>query len=204
MAHESCYAAMLMGIKTVITDHSLFGFDGILEIHFNKGLQFSNVLIDHFISVSNTGKQNYILRTELKQHLWEKISVIPNAIDSSSFTPLAEEKEKTGRIIIVIVARLVFRKGVTLLKDIIPEICRRHSHVDFLIGGDGALKYLLEQAIEKHYLYDRVKLLGAIPSHEVRNILVQGDIFLNCSLTEAFGISILEAASCGLLIVSTR
>ena len=204
MAHESCYAAMLMGIKTVITDHSLFGFDGLLEIHFNKGLQFSNMLIDHFISVSNTGKQNYILRTELKSKYWNKISVIPNAIDSSSFEPLKIEKLKTERIIIVIVARLVYRKGVTLLKEVIPQICQKHSNVDFLIGGDGALKYLLEQTIENFFLYDRVKLLGAIPSDDVRNILVKGDIFLNCSLTEAFGISILEAASCGLLIVSTK
>ena len=35
-------------------------------------------------------------------------------------------------------------------------------------------------------------------------MLVRGRIFLNCSLTEAFCIAILEAASCGLLVVSTR
>jgi hypothetical protein len=35
-------------------------------------------------------------------------------------------------------------------------------------------------------------------------VLVRGRIFLNCSLTEAFCIAILEAASCGLLVVSTR
>lgn len=33
---------------------------------------------------------------------------------------------------------------------------------------------------------------------------MQGHIFLNSSLTEAFGIGILEAACCGLFIVSTR
>ena len=32
----------------------------------------------------------------------------------------------------------------------------------------------------------------------------QGHIYLNCSLTEAFCIAILEAASCGLLVVSTQ
>ena len=35
-------------------------------------------------------------------------------------------------------------------------------------------------------------------------ILVQGHIFLNTSLTEAFCIAIVEAASCGLLVVSTK
>ena len=33
---------------------------------------------------------------------------------------------------------------------------------------------------------------------------MRGDIFVNCSLTEAFCIAIVEAASCGLLVVSTK
>lgn len=35
-------------------------------------------------------------------------------------------------------------------------------------------------------------------------MLVRGHIFLNCSLTESFCIAILEAACCGLFVVSTR
>jgi len=46
--------------------------------------------------------------------------------------------------------------------------------------------------------------LGAVPPHKVRDILVRGHIFLNTSLTEAFCIAIVEAASCGLLVVSTN
>ena len=34
--------------------------------------------------------------------------------------------------------------------------------------------------------------------------MVRGQIFLNCSLTESFCIAILEAASCGLFVVSTK
>ena len=35
-------------------------------------------------------------------------------------------------------------------------------------------------------------------------VLVRGHVFLNCSLTESFCIALLEAASCGLFVVSTR
>lgn len=35
-------------------------------------------------------------------------------------------------------------------------------------------------------------------------VLTRGQIYLNTSLTEAFGISIIEAASAGLFVVSTR
>lgn len=57
---------------------------------------------------------------------------------------------------------------------------------------------------EKYFLLDRVELIGAVASHEVRDVLVRGQIFLNTSLTEAFCMAIVEAACCGLLVVSTK
>ena len=45
--------------------------------------------------------------------------------------------------------------------------------------------------------------VGAIPPSDVRSVLVQADVFVNCSLTEAFCIALLEAAACGLKVVST-
>lgn len=71
-------------------------------------------------------------------------------------------------------------------------------------GGDGPKRVDLEEVREKHQLHDRVEMLGSVPHSEVRDVLVRGNIFLNCSLTEAFCIAIVEAASCGLLVVSTR
>ena len=78
----------------------------------------------------------------------------------------------------------------------------------------------LEEMRERHQLHDRVELLGNRSQAQVREALVRGDIFLNCSLTEAFCIAIVEAArfvhftlqtktkwlfcSCGLFVVSTN
>ena len=58
--------------------------------------------------------------------------------------------------------------------------------------------------VERNQLFDRVELLGEIKHSNVRDVLVRGDIFVNCSLTEAFCMAILEAASCGLYVVSTN
>ncbi len=57
---------------------------------------------------------------------------------------------------------------------------------------------------EKHNLQDRIELLGPIRPNDVRSVLMRGVIFLNTSLTESFGIAILEAACAGLYVVSTR
>jgi len=52
-----------------------------------------------------------------------------------------------------------------LLAAIIPFICRDHENVDFVIGGDGPKRLLLEEMRENHQLHDRVTFLGAVP-HE--------------------------------------
>lgn len=108
------------------------------------------------------------------------------------------------QITIVTVTRLANRKGADLLCAIVPIICKKFAHVNFIIAGDGPKRTELEEMREKHGLFDRVEMLGLIEHKDVRNVLVRGHIFLNCSLTEAFCIAIIEAASCGLYVVSTR
>ena len=105
---------------------------------------------------------------------------------------------------IVVVSRLTYRKGTDLLVDVIPAIAAMFPETYFIIGGDGPKRVLLEQIREKHGLHNRMELLGSIPHSQVRNVLVRGHIFLNTSLTEAFCIAIVEAAACGLKIVTTN
>lgn len=84
-------------------------------------------------------------------------------------------------------------------------LIHRHPNIRFIIGGDGPKRRLLESVAEGAGLLcdGRVSLVGAVPHEDARAFLLQGDIFLNTSLTEAFCIAIVEAASCGLMVVST-
>jgi phosphatidylinositol N-acetylglucosaminyltransferase subunit A len=150
--------------------------------------------------VSHTCRDNLILRAKLSPKI---IRVIPNAIDPSKFTPDLSQRHST-RVKVVVVSRLVYRKGVDLLVGIIPAICIKDPIVDFIIGGDGSKRLELQEMVERHGLEHRVEFLGAVPHANVRNVLCRGHIFLNCSLTESFCIAILEAACCGLLVVSTN
>jgi phosphatidylinositol glycan class A protein len=83
-------------------------------------------------------------------------------------------------------------------------VCRELKNVHFLVGGDGPKLLDLQEMVERERLQDRVEFLGSVPHANVRSVLVRGDIFLNCSLTESFCIAILEAACSGLLVVSTN
>lgn len=200
LCHEALMHARTMGYKVVFTDHSLYGFSDVGSIHMNKVLQFTLADATQAICVSHTSKENTVLRSGIPA---EKVYVVPNAVDTAMFKP-APERVSRDQIVIVVISRLVYRKGADLLVEVIPEVCRLHPNVRFIVGGDGPKRVRLEEMREKHSLQDRVEMLGAVPHAQVRSVLISGHIFLNSSLTEAFCIAILEAASCGLLTVSTR
>ena len=200
LAHESILLATTMRLPVVFTDHSLFGFAEVSSILTNKLLKFSLAVVGATICVSHTSKENTVLRACLPP---SRVFVIPNAVDYSAFTP-TEHKVASKHITIVLLSRLVYRKGMDLLARAIPIICKKHSCVRFVIGGDGPRRPQLEDMVDRHNLKERVEFLGMIPHTEVRDVLVRGDIFLNASLTEAFCIALVEAAACGLLVVSTK
>ncbi|XP_063299558.1 phosphatidylinositol N-acetylglucosaminyltransferase subunit A [Pelobates fuscus] len=200
MAHDALFHAKTMGLHTVFTDHSLFGFADVSSVLTNKLLTVSLCDTTHIICVSYTSKENTVLRAALDPEI---VSVIPNAVDPTDFTP-DPLKIKENKITIVVVSRLVYRKGIDLLGGIIPEMCQKYPELHFIIGGEGPKRIILEEVRERYQLHDRVQLLGALEHQEVRNVLVKGEIFLNTSLTEAFCMAIVEAVSCGLQVVSTR
>jgi len=206
LAHEALMVGTLLNLPTVFTDHSLFGFSDASAIVTNTFLKFSLANTSHTICVSHTGKENTVLRGSVKP---EKVSVIPNAVDSVAFRPLKVRKRIQKVVTVVLGSRLVYRKGVDLVVGVVPAICRKRFgegrvRVDFIVAGDGPKRILLEEMIEKHSLQSRVIMLGELQHAEVRDkLLVKGDIFLNTSLTEAFCMAIVEAASCGLSVVST-
>lgn len=199
LAHEGLLIGNLMGLKTVFTDHSLFGFADASAVITNKLLEISLSGCNHCICVSHTGKENTVLRAKVGS---ERVSVIPNAVDTYMFSPMPQLKSKN--ITIVIISRLVYRKGVDLMAKIISQISPKYPEINFLIGGDGPKRWLLEEIRERNGLQHRISLLGSLEHSQVKYVLNQGHIFLNTSLTEAYCMAIVEAASCGLLVVSTR
>lgn len=114
---QAHFHAKTLGIRTVFTDHSLFGFADAASIHINKTLKWILTDVDAAICVSHTNKENLSLRAAINPKI---IYVIPNAVDTTRFTPNPGLRFPLNKINIVIVSRLHFRKGVDLLLDIIP------------------------------------------------------------------------------------
>jgi len=68
--------------------------------------------------------------------------------------------------------------------------------------NDGTVQQFIAK-VEKYKLSSQVRIVGKVPKGDVPYWLQQGDIFLNTTRVESFGVAVLEAAACGLPIVTT-
>lgn len=95
MANESVVYAATMGLASVYTDHSLFGFDDLASVILNRVLQTTLSTVDAAICVSHACRDNFLLRTKISEKaaraipLSSRVRVIPNAVSPSKFTPAA-------------------------------------------------------------------------------------------------------------------
>lgn len=94
------------------------------------------------------------------------VAILPRhaAVDASQFTPDPDAARwprlctntpantaanppgaPHDEVVLVVMCRLVYRKGIDLLGLVLPHVCRRHTHVHVIIGGDGPKRQLLEK-----------------------------------------------------------
>lgn len=208
LAIEAALYGKILGLSVIFTNHSLVSTNTLGGVVTGTAMQIGLLDADKVICVSQASRNNTAERLRMNR---KEIEVIPNAV-AEGFTPKITEKseksEKTksdsNEIVIAIVSRLTQRKGASLLAEVLMPICSLDSRIKIVIAGDGDKKEVLEQAVELHGLHERVIFLGSIHPQEVKEVLKHSNMFLNTSLTDAFCISIIEAASCGLYTVSTN
>ena len=138
-----------------------------------------------------------------------KVQVIPNGVDTTQFQPKSEMRRLIRRQLNIpetaplvgIVAALRPEKNHGLLVRSAVRILTEQPECHFLIIGDGPERPHIEQQIAELGLQHRFHLLGS--RHDTPHLLAALDVFTLCSLNEANPVSILEALSTGIPVVST-
>jgi glycosyltransferase involved in cell wall biosynthesis len=145
-----------------------------------------------------------------------RIVVIPNGIAVGRFTPVAAPRKSELRkalslpvdaLILIYTGRLAASKGVLMLIDVWRELAPEHPAAHLVIVGSGRGSFddcepELRGFLAGHALQSRVTLTGSVPN--VHEYLQAGDMFVFPSDYEGFSLSILEAMTCGLPMVTTR
>lgn len=96
---------------------------------------------------------------------------------------VGEEEERDDKIRLVLVSRLVFRRGIDILIELIPELCSRIPDIQIELVGDGPKMRPLREMIRINNLESRAKVHGGLPNQKSLKIVQKCDIFLNTALT---------------------
>ncbi len=138
----------------------------------------------------------------------QRVFMIPNGVDTEKFKPdpsrrawlrqslnMPEHAQLVG-----IVAALREEKNHSQFINAARDVLRAHSDTRFIIVGDGPMRTEIERQISELCLQRFIHLLGT--RSDTAEILAGLDVFALTSRNEANPVSILEALSCGIPVVS--
>lgn len=119
----------------------------------------------------------------------------PPLYESNQFLPI----KKGGCVRIITASRVEEGKNPELWLRVAKKITTTFPEVEFLWAGDGSF---LEQMKNESVGYNTIHWVGQVDN--VASVFGSGDIYFEPSKREAFGLSILEAMSYGLPVVTTK
>jgi glycosyltransferase involved in cell wall biosynthesis len=126
----------------------------------------------------------------------EKISVVPNFVDTEIFKPIEgiEKKEKS----VIAVGRLASVKQYEFL----IRACAEIPGCSLTIVGEGPERNNLEKLAEK--LNFNLNLSGNIPNEQIPRVVQKHEVFAITSKREGHPKSLLEAMACGMPCLGVR
>jgi glycosyltransferase involved in cell wall biosynthesis len=139
----------------------------------------------------------------------ERVAVIANGVDTQKYAPMSDATEVRRELgiasdapVVGIVAALRPEKNHELFIEMARRVVSQLPAARFLIVGDGPCRADLERRCREMSLESNVLFVGS--RNDVPRLLAATDVFALTSHNEANPISILEAMSVGLPVVSTN
>jgi len=127
------------------------------------------------------------------------IAVIPNSIN----LPRLQEKQISSPLQLTFLGLIGDRKGMFDLLKVVKKLIDNGYQVRLNIGGNGEITRLLKE-LRKLGIADSVKYCGWIQDKEKDLLLRKTDIFVLPSYAEGMPMSILEAMSYAIPVVTTN
>lgn len=117
-----------------------------------------------------------------------KILVNPNGADVDAYAPLGPEAKRALRAelgwtdehrVIGFTGTFGGWHGIDVLAAALPEVLNRLPEARFFLIGDGNYRHLIDEAIERHGIADRVRMAGRVPQSEGARLLGACDVYVS-------------------------
>ena len=168
------------------------------------------MLADRIIAVSESTK--HIIHD--KYHIpLSKIDVIYNSLDSNyekdyhfndSAYNYVKKLKSSGYTVVSTVGRFTIQKGLERLMYSAKLAISKNPKLIFIFAGDGEEKNQLINLSAEYGIAKNVIFTGFIRGQKLRDIYSLTDIFVMSSISEPFGLTALEAAHHGDILILTH
>ena len=138
------------------------------------------------------------------------IEVIPNGVDLQPFMNPTQPRSKrdlgvpNSAVLMIYVGRLADEKNVAVLLEQFVVAAEMLPDLHLCLVGKGPAEDDLKQLAETFSCTDRIHFTGAVPYHEMPDLLAAADFFVTASVTEVHPLTVIEAMAAGLPIAATR
>jgi glycosyltransferase involved in cell wall biosynthesis len=112
--------------------------------------------------------------------------VNPNAVDPDQFRPDVDGtvvRQRLGfessSVVVGFSGTFGEWHGIPALAEALPRVCEARPSLRWLMIGDGPLRYLVDDAVQKHALADRVHQPGLVPHADMPGYLAACDILVS-------------------------
>ena len=136
------------------------------------------------------------------------VTVVPNGIDAERFAPGGRVPDWRVRCglpnvpLVTYLGRLTVDKGVHRFLDAVRAAGETTDLVG-IVGGTGPEEEaLLERLGRDPWLADHVRYVGPVAEEEKAALLAQTDLFVLPSTSDTSSVALLEAMSCGAMVVA--
>jgi len=135
---------------------------------------------------------------------YNDIECVYNGVDTSIFvrSEVSADQSASKEVVVINVGTLYWVKNQKLLIESFSQLYESNKNVKLIIVGEGLLKDELEHLAESLKISKAVEFVGN--QKNVEEFLNKADIYCSTSIVEGLPISVLEAESCSLPIVTTR
>jgi glycosyltransferase involved in cell wall biosynthesis len=129
--------------------------------------------------------------------------LIPPSVDTRRFRPLPRGAPRAGRLVILTVARLHWKKGVEHGLVAVRALVDEGVPLEYRILGSGPHERAVRDCVHDLGLAGHVRLLGEHGPDRVLTELRGADVLLHPAVSEGFGNAVLEAQAVEVPVVCT-
>jgi glycosyltransferase involved in cell wall biosynthesis len=130
----------------------------------------------------------------------DRISIVQNAADLDRIDRLVKAKPSTdSNQFMIATVGLIKIKNPFIVFEAFRRCSDRDSKLVFM--GEGNLRPLLAQEVERSGLQNQVKTTGMIPRDSVFEYFAEADVFVSASWGEGLPVAVLEAMAAGLPVI---